>query len=580
LRTLRGKLIFLLIISTLTPLIIYGALSLINAQRVLKETIQQNYGEINSRASSQIKLYIENAQDILGTLVEDLANTNLTEEQSQRIVDNYVIRFPQFQKILLYKPGGNLLYTTALAEKEKDTPGAALVAKTEEGTANFSNPYLSEDLTPVIWYLLPMKTGSQTLGVLAAQLDLMQMWEWVSSTRLGKSGYVSVVDKNGSVVASGDPFYKRAILSSEQPVYLESFNPLEVTSYPQVRHTKRGDFLMSVALILNSPPWYLVLAQPAREAFSVLRTMRWELLGLIAFTLIFMLLAATWGSRRALLRPVKQLLQATVALGRGDLKYRIPPLGQDELGQLGISFNKMIEDLGNLQEMTRRQERLAMFGRIASGLAHDLKHPVKNIESAAKVMETMYQDESYRQTFTRIVKREFERINRFLDDLRNLTHEMPYHPVSFNLRKLFEEVLESAQAEAQKKGAHLDLVYKPEDPTVTGDPFLLRRVFENLVSNALQALPPQGGKLFLGVQRDSGVIKVEVRDTGEGIAPEKLPGLFEEFVTTKRKGLGLGLAITKKILQLHGGDIAVESTLGQGTTFMLHWPLASDKKFP
>jgi signal transduction histidine kinase len=273
-----------------------------------------------------------------------------------------------------------------------------------------------------------------------------------------------------------------------------------------------------------------------------------------------------------LLRPVGQLVLATQALGRGDLSYRLPSLGGDEFGRLGESFNRMSEDLLILQETTRRQERLALFGRIASGLAHDLKHPVKNIENAAKVMETMYEDENYRQTFRRIVQREFNRINQFLDDLRNLTHEMPYHPISFDLVKMLRESLESFQIEAANRSIDLKLSSANDSCMVVGDVSLLRRLFENLIANAIQAFTESGGLVEVRLKTEGDKVEAEVVDTGPGIPAEKIEGLFEEFITTKRKGLGLGLAISKKIMGLHRGDIGVESQQGLGTTFRMVWP--------
>lgn len=570
-RTLRGKLILLLLVSALLPLAIYGALSLYNSQKALKTTIQDSYAEIAKRTAGEISLYLEHARALLETLVADLANTDLSAGQTRRIVENYVIRFSEFERIVLFDSAMQEALSTDPNTSKEDRPPLASLQEAAAGRPNFSRAYLSADLTPVIWYLLPMRGGAEVQGVLAAQIDLMRMWEWVGGTQLGKAAYVTVVDRSGQVVASGDPFYKQAILSSDSDVSFEGFSE-KLPSTPTIRQTGRGDFLLALQPISEAPPWYVVFAQPVQEAFAPLRTMTWELLLLIAGSVILMLLAGFWISQRLLLKPVGQLALATHALGKGDLSYRLPPLGGDEFGRLGESFNRMSEDLLVLQETTRRQERLAMFGRIASGLAHDLKHPVKNIENAAKVMETMYEDENYRQTFRRIVQREFNRINQFLDDLRNLTHEMPYHPISFDLVKMLRDSLESFQIEAANRKIELRLSAAADSIQVVGDVSLLRRLFENLIANAIQAFQSPGGLVEVRLRNDGEKVLAEVADTGPGIPAEKIDGLFEEFITTKRKGLGLGLAIAKKIMALHQGDIRAESLVGQGTTFHLAWP--------
>ncbi len=576
-RTLRRKLVFLLILSAITPLAVFGVISLFSVQRTLRESIRESYREITSRAAEEIALYLNHAREILQTLAQDISETGLNQEQQQRILDNYVLRFTQFMKIRLYSPELRLGYSTSLEMEGQESPDEAFLRKASRVDFLFSPPFLGEDLTPALWLSIALKGQHSFSGLVVAKLDLMKMWKWVGDTRIGKWGFASVVDDSGRVIASGDPRYKKAILSSSKEVTFSGFSPHLEPQGPQVLSTQQGSYLMAVKSIAEDPHWYLILAQPTKEAFAPLRQLLWILLGLILGTLTMMALLGMWGSRRTLLRPVASLREATRALGRGDLAYRVPDLGNDELGELGQSFNLMAERLVEFQEQIRRQERLAMFGRIASGLAHDLKHPVKNIESAAKLMEQMYEDEAYRKTFTRIVQREFSRINHFLEDLRNLTHEMPFLPQMFDLSSLIAEVHESFSGLAQDQGVDLEVSLPQESVKVWGDPHLLRRVIENLLANAFQAMGNKKGRVGISFSLASsqGVV-LKIWDEGPGIPPERLQGLFEEFATTKRKGLGLGLAITKRIIDLHRGDIRVDSEVGKGTCFTLTWQPPSD----
>src|SRR5262249_23425834 len=147
-------------------------------QRILRFSIQQNFGEITQRTAREIGLYLDHSQSLLETLVVDLANTNLSKDQTQRILENYAIRFPEFEKVLVLSNEGRVLFSTNLQKQDSDLPAPDLLRQTKAGKPVFSESYLSEDLTPVIWFLLPMKSGDTTSGVLAAQIDLMQMWEW------------------------------------------------------------------------------------------------------------------------------------------------------------------------------------------------------------------------------------------------------------------------------------------------------------------------------------------------------------------------------------------------------------------
>lgn len=571
-RTLRSKLIFLLVAAGLVPLLVYGGISIWNTQTALKKSIEENFSQIAQATTAQISLYFQNIDDLFVALSEDLGNTNLSSEQSRRIMENYVIRFPQFQKILHYSETGELVYSTGLQKADRDLPDDDLKKRALSGKSVFSKPYLSEELTPVLWYLVPTRGQSGAFQVLAAQIDLMQMWKWVSDAKFQATGFVTLVDQDGEVLASGDPAIKREILSSEKRVFYGSFSEVKGLVQPQVYKLGGKELMVSARRVQDEPQWYLIVTQSSKEAFAPRWNLTIELAGLTVLALILMIAAASAGSRKALLQPMKKLIEATRALGRGDLSYRVRGLENDELGQLGESFNKMAEDLATLQETSKRQERFAMFGRIASSLAHDLKHPVKNIENAAKLMEDLHEDPKYRETFTRIVQREFARINQFLDDLRNLTHEMPYVPTPFSLKVLVGEIFESFALEAEKKGTSLELSVQEGAEKVVGDPNLLRRVFENLISNAIQAMNEPDGKINVMVHNLGDKLQVDVQDTGPGIPQDLLPGLFDEFMTTKGRGLGLGLAISKKVLTLHKGTISVRSQLGSGTTFTMLWP--------
>lgn len=578
-RTLRGKLIVLLIVSGLTPLFLFGAFSLYNSQKSLRYSTKESFREITIRAAQEIDLFLTNARQLLETMATDLSETDLSQDQRRRIIENYAIRFPQFLKILVYDERMDLVYSTDLKDNSEDKPKIADLLKASSQDFLATKPYLSEDLTPVLWFLVPVDRQAKHQYLFAAQIDLLTMWKWVSETRLGEEGYASVVDKHGEVIASGNPHYKRAILSSEEPVFLEGFDVENPTPIPRLYDSPRGTVLISEQKISDNPQWYLVFTQPTREAFALLRTDAFLLLLVASVGLLMMWLTAVIGSRRTLLKPVSQLSKATEEIGQGNLKYRVEMHKTDELGRLGESINQMAGDLEGFQNTIRKQERMAMFGRMASGLAHDLKHPVKNVESAAKMMEDMYEDPNYRATFTKVVQREFTRINQFLDDLRNVTHEMPYNPNHVDVIGLLQDVVENFQADARQRDAKL--VFKTTQAVLTmeGDSHLLHRLFENLISNALQALNKPEGRVSVLADRMDNFLTVDVCDTGMGIPPERLEGLFDEFTTTKRKGLGLGLAIAKKIVELHQGEIRVESQIGEGTTFKMRFPIKTIPEF-
>jgi signal transduction histidine kinase len=244
----------------------------------------------------------------------------------------------------------------------------------------------------------------------------------------------------------------------------------------------------------------------------------------------------------------------------------------DELGQLGNAFNEMAGRLGELQEEVRKKERQAMFGRISIGLVHDLSHPIQNIGNSCKLIVKMWDDIEYRESFKRTVERELAQVKRVLDDLRNVARPMPLERFPIDVNKALNELVESMQTTADTAGLTLEteMVFGPL--YIEGDLFALNRVYRNLIMNALQATPPRGRVVIRTMRQDDRAI-VEIADTGCGIPAERLETIFDDFVTTKRRGLGLGLAISKKIVEQLGGSITASSAVGLGSTFTLQFPL-------
>jgi two-component system sensor histidine kinase HydH len=232
----------------------------------------------------------------------------------------------------------------------------------------------------------------------------------------------------------------------------------------------------------------------------------------------------------------------------------------------------MADSIVQLQEDVRKQERQAMFGRIAAGLVHDLSHPIQNIGNSCKLIQKMFDDVEYRETFKRTVEREMVVIKRVLDDLRNIARPIPLERFPIEVDRSLAEVVESMQQHAETAGLTLRAELATPGAYIEGDLFALGRVYRNLIVNAIQATAP-GGLVVVATEQARERVQIRVYDTGCGIPADRLGKVFEDFVTTKRRGLGLGLAISKKIVEQLGGQISVASEVGKGTTFVLDFPL-------
>ena len=332
---------------------------------------------------------------------------------------------------------------------------------------------------------------------------------------------------------------------------------------------------MEVVAVSTAPiatvGWRVIVEQPIDKAFAPARDLERQLLLFVTLALLANIgIGIAFG--RSLLRPISDLLNGIRAIGEGDLDRRVHITRDDEFRLLGDAFNATADKLGELQQAAIRQERQAMFGRIAAGLVHDLSHPIQNINNNCKLVLQMHDDAEYRATFAKLVKREFATIQRTFEDLRNLARPIPLEKFPVDAGKLMIEVVARMQAQASVAGVMVSGGAIPTAPLyIEGDLFALGRVLRNLVLNALQATPPSG-RVWIEVEGDDRRVQIAVCDTGCGIPADRIQAIFDDFVTTKRRGLGLGLAISRKIVEQLGGTITVASTVGDGSRFTLTYP--------
>ncbi|MGE0447238.1 MAG: ATP-binding protein, partial [Vicinamibacterales bacterium] len=386
-------------------------------------------------------------------------------------------------------------------------------------------------------------------------------------------GRALVVARDGLLLAHGDQDAKSRVARGDNlrdhPIVQALQRGAEAGTSAQYAGTRED--VLGVGAVIPALGWTVIVEQPVSEAFAIPNRLQQQLVVAITLALLAMLAAGYFWGRR-FINPILALTRGTRALASGRLDERVSVDSSDEIGQLGSAFNNMADRLVELQEDVRKKERQAMFGRIAVGLVHDLSHPIQNIGNSCKLIVKMFDDLEYRENFKRTVERELAQVKRVLDDLRNIARPLPLEKFPLDVNKAITEVAESMQTGAETSGITFvtELVFGPL--YIEGDLFALNRVYRNLITNAFQATPPHG-RVVIRTNRINDQAVIEFGDTGCGIPPERLETIFDDFVTTKRRGLGLGLAISKKVVEQLGGTIAVTSEIGLGSTFTLRFPL-------
>jgi two-component system, NtrC family, sensor kinase len=316
--------------------------------------------------------------------------------------------------------------------------------------------------------------------------------------------------------------------------------------------------------------WTVIVEQPTSEAYASATQLQRQLVVAISAAL-FVMIGVGYLFGRSFINPILTLKRATHDIASGELGTRVDIRSGDEFAELGDAFNTMANRLVELQETTKRQERQATIGRMVAGLVHDLSHPIQNLGNSTRLLAREDVDAESRDMFRRTIDREVETLKHFMDDLRNVVKPRPIERFAMDVNGSVADIIESMRAEGERNGVTVQAQYAPTPLVIDGDLFALGRVFRNLIMNAIQATQP-GGRVTITTARAHGDVVISVADTGSGIPPERLHAIFDDFVTTKRRGLGLGLAISKRIVEQLDGTIAVESEIGRGTAFTLRFP--------
>jgi two-component system, NtrC family, sensor histidine kinase HydH len=328
--------------------------------------------------------------------------------------------------------------------------------------------------------------------------------------------------------------------------------------------------LMAFSYSINSPYW-LMLALPVLSAatiFGAAGTLLFSLLtGGAYLTFLFWVTESGQVNANVTLRVLFLAIVGNLAntlaedLRRESGRYR---RATEQLEQAAAQVQEA-------EEAVRRSERLAALGQLSAGLAHELRNPLGTIKASAEMLSRSIAEENeVAREMAGFINSEVDRTNslvtRFLQFAR---------PLELRLEKAdLAQTLDRSIALAEREAGGV-AIYKNYDPSIPPFPFdaeLLERVFYNLVLNAAQATPA-GGAITVKTRAADSVAEVAVIDRGAGMAPSQIGSIFNPFFTTKPQGVGLGLAIVSKIVDEHGGKIAVESEQGKGSVFRVFLPM-------
>lgn len=415
-------------------------------------------------------------------------------------------------------------------------------------------------------------------GMVIIDLDIGELGRRILSRRVGDEGYAFVLDSKGMTVVHpesrhlgllpgelGLPDVEKLIgimMREEQGMASYGYQGKKIAAYTRVED--RG--------------WIIAVTLPVAEFKAHVMVIKKQVFHIVLLAASLALAAGVFFSWH-FLRPIKTLARATNVITEGRLPRKLEFESGDELGVLTHSFNQMVQNLRRVQAELVKSEKLVSLGRLAAGVAHEIRNPLHTMKVSIDMLQRKIADQPQAREFADMISEEVFRLDHFVSDFLSYARQPPPKPTPTDINEMLNEIATGHSGLAAEKGVVIEKKLDKSLPLFPLDPFQIERALVNIVVNALEAMP-EGGRLTLSTrlvvpsdkQDSAPELEIRVTDTGMGMDQETLQNAFDPFYTTKELGTGLGLPFTQSIVEGHWGRIQITSEVGKGTSFVITLP--------
>jgi two-component system NtrC family sensor kinase len=409
----------------------------------------------------------------------------------------------------------------------------------------------------------------------------------IKEKRVGQTGYIYCMDRKGTLMihpesegeniyaskdSDGTPFIEQMCKQREGWIRYPWQNPGE----PQPRR--------KIVRYLYYQPWDWIVAVGSYEdefyrETNLIKGRILSSLGVISVIVGSLSIVMVFFAAKVLSDPIRHMTEVIRDIKRGQFNRKMELTSRDELGELAITFNRMTNNLQRNRELEAnlaQQGKMASLGILSSGVAHEINNPLGVILGYAGYIENKLDPEDPNYHFIHEIKRESKRCKKIVQDLLNYSRTPKPVFAETDLNRLLDQIVSFAANHTDLHGVKIVKKFDNDLPLLWLDGDQIRQVAINLILNAGAAMS-EGGQLTVSTRREEDDVVMSFADTGSGISEDDLERIFEPFFTTKDRGTGLGLPITKQIIEQHHGSIRMSSRLKQGTTVIIHLPLVREE---
>lgn len=590
-----------------------GLLNLYFTYRDTRRQISRLHEEFANGAAVRIDGFLHGVEQSLriAAKAHEIATDGLTENYRYEM-ERLLLVVPAISELAAVDVGGKTRLRAARLNTTSDGTDTPEVSLSQlpayndiaQGRTYFGPVTFVRDSEPRLTMAVPIQRfPGQLEGVLQAEVNLRYVTEVVDAVKVGKTGHAFVVTQSGDLVAHPDVtvvLQRRNVAKLLETTGAFRAGSASADGNAHEAVNLVGEEALFSFSVIPDVKWTVFVELPLKEAFEPLYASLVPTSGFIILSIGIALLTSVYLGRRVL-RPLEVLRAGVDRIGRGDLNHHLHLKTGDEIELLADEFNKMTDALKEshagleakvderTQELRVANERLRELDQLKShflsNVSHELRTPLAGIGSLVEnMLDGVTGELSDKQArYVTGIKESSERLARLINDLLDLSMiesgKIKLVPTRFSLPALVSEVADALRPVAAAKNVSLTATAAELDQSAWADRDKITQVLTNLVGNAVK-FTPAGGSVEVGIEphSDANWLGVYVSDTGPGIAPEDTARIFDEFYQIhnpqkeKSKGVGLGLAISKKLVERHGGMISVSSKPGSGSRFSFTLP--------
>lgn len=614
-KSLRKKLLYSLVLVALIPGIFGVASTYFTSRYLFLDSVGRNFNEVAKQKSLTISsiLSVESQRiKIIATDPDIIKNINKTtshNKPNKYVLDRLSLVTKNnphlFKALCLWDLNGGEIACTNGSSKFKDAARTDWFKKALN--SNGRNPIISNIYNKksfgrnLLNISIPIiGNNNKMIGVLNGVYDSKVLFLSVIKKPFGKSGVLNLVNDDGSVLLDLRdnafsyklPLDLLTILKQNHKKYILGIDESNRDAIFSMTPVEFPDF------IETNNKWYFTIRQQASEAVSPIITIIGSAVIPGAFTIIVLTIIGAIAIKR-FISPIEKLKAGAIEIGNGNFDHRFNVSTGDELEDLSHSLNSMAENFGNFEQKIRLKaeelklanEQLEITSKLKSeflaNMSHELRTPLNSIIGFADVLkEKTFGELNEKQTkYVSNISTSGNHLLNLINDILDLSKveagKMDMHIETFSLYGALSEVQTLIKPLADEKHINLSIDKNADVLNITADENKFKQIMFNLLSNAIK-FTPEHGEVGVATKHSEGLLEISVTDTGIGIKEEDLELIFHEFkqvdVSLSRQyaGTGLGLALTKKLVEMHGGRIFVKSKHGKGSKFTVIIPTKAE----